>query len=623
MDIHSPTQPRHLRITQTMVEDFLIDPVLGVSVIFKVKLDAYQASRLRYYWWVPNVIDSSGFGTGKSLTFWLFMQLRCIILGNQWVCAYYQTFEAGKKIFWPYFTQFNARKAPLFHAQLGKMTMEGEVDGKDKNNTRGPACFYQHYRNESLCMMPAPNWFQSATGQAGLTINVAGIDEWTKVETMTKKSDQRTVNDRGEVVGGINQQILGRVRRESFNREHPIWGNHRLFLATAESMNHPAYARVRVYKKEIEKGNPNYALISYSFKDVSNLPSHTGKPFRDQIIDWTTIKDMQANFTRAHFLRECLGVWARETTGWYSEESLNRCVSLGISCGTEPETQRAAESHALQRPGVGPRYRYFMGIDPAPAQGKKSDDGALAVLRVQPKPGLNAEPGSNPGDWQAEFVWAYRMRGKSIDQWSGFIHQKHQQFNLDGILMDPNGGGQWLYPKMASARQTLNGIETECVPIRRLDDPTSGNAFILLNLFERKDSGISRLWQFLKGDDNLYEAMHVVFQEVVEQAAAAFPLPFNERPRSTTEDWTEEKKWALKDLDAAREQLLNIQVAKRDDGEWILTRNHAKTFTAVGKKDLAYACIFAYVRFLLWLKLCEWEFGGQSSGDSGVYIMRT
>ena len=609
-----------------MVDDFLIDPVLGVSVIFKVKLDAYQASRLRYYWWVPNVIDSSGFGTGKSLTFWLFMQLRCIILGNQWVCAYYQTFEAGKKIFWPYYTQFNKRVAPLFHAQLGKMDMVGEV-GDEKNNTRGPACYYQHYRNESRVMMPAPNWFQSATGQAGLTINVAGIDEWTKVETMTKKNDQRTVNEKGEVVGGINQQILGRVRRECFNREHPLWGNHRLFLATAESMNHPAHARVRVFQKEIAKGNPNYALISYSFKDVSNLKSHTGKPFRDQIIDWTTIKDMQANFTKAHFLRECLGIWARETTGWYSEESLNRCVGAGISAGTEPEIQRSgAENekvgYVLTRLMGQPYYRYFMGIDPAPAQGKKSDDGALAVLRARPKPGLNAEPGSNPGDWLVEFVWAYRMRGATVDQWSGFIHQKHRHFNLDGILMDPNGGGQWLYPKMASARQSINGIETECVPIRRLDDPGGGNAFLLLNLFSREDRAITTLWQFLKGDDNLYEAMHVAFQEVVEQASAAFPLPFNERPKETTQDWPEEKKWALKDLDAAREQMLNIQVAKRDDGEWILTRNHAKTFSAAGKKDLAYACGFAYVRFLLWLKMCEWEYSGSGDGDSGIYVMK-
>lgn len=610
-----------------MVEDFLIDPVLGVSVIFgrsikdRFRLDAFQASRLRYYWWVPNVIDSSGFGTGKSLTFWLFMQMRCIILGDQWVCAYYQTFSAGQKIFWPYYTQFNGKTAPIFHAQLGKMDTEGDISGKD--NTRGPACYYQHYRNESLVMMPAPNWFQAAAGQAGLTLNVAGIDEWTKVEVMTKGSDKRTVNDQGNVVGGINQQILGRVRRASFNQHHPLWGNHRVFLATAESLNHPGYQRVRVFQKEIAKGNPNYALISYSFKDASNLPSHTGKPFQQQIIDWSTIKDLKANLTKPHFLREGLGIWARETTGWYSEESLNRCVELGKKLETEPETERNIVNQVVNRLTTDePAFRYFMGVDPAPSPGKKSDDGAMAVLRVRPKPGLSAPAGSNVGDWLPEFVWAYRLRSANADQWSGFIHQKHKHFNLDGILMDPNGGGYWLCPKLASNRQSINGIETEVTPIRRLDDPGSGNEFLILNLFSREDTAITTQWQFLKGDDNMYEAMHNEFQDAVERAAVAFPKPFNERKRETTEGWPQEKQWALKTLDAAREQLMNIQVAKQDNGEWLLTRNHAKSFSASGKKDLAYACIFAYVRFLLWLRMCEWEFQGGGGGDSGVYIMK-
>jgi len=31
-----------------------------------IKLDAFQAAALRIGWWVPNVIDESGFGTGKS-----------------------------------------------------------------------------------------------------------------------------------------------------------------------------------------------------------------------------------------------------------------------------------------------------------------------------------------------------------------------------------------------------------------------------------------------------------------------------------------------------------------------------------------------------------------------------
>ena len=62
-----------------------------------------------------------------------------------------------------------------------------------------------------------------------------------------------------------------------------------------------------------------------------------------------------------------------------------------------------------------------MGVDPAPARGSTSDDGALAVLRISPRPGV-AEPAGNVGDWRAEFVWAYRLRGATARQWSGFMH---------------------------------------------------------------------------------------------------------------------------------------------------------------------------------------------------------
>ncbi|MGN6641773.1 MAG: hypothetical protein ACTHKU_02105, partial [Verrucomicrobiota bacterium] len=145
----------------------------------------------------------------------------------------------------------------------------------------------------------------------------------------------------------------------------------------------------------------------------------------------------------------------------------------------------------------------------------------------------------------------------------------------------------------------------------------------LLTLYKRGENGVDDLWPLLQGDDNLYEAMHVAFQQLVNQCDVAFPVPFNDRPAAETEDWPTEKKWALKNLDAAREQLTNIQVATHDDGSWVLTRHNAKVFSApTGKKDLAYACIFAYIRFLLWLQQNELEFSNPSTPSSCIYVMR-
>ena len=50
LNIHAPSVPPSLRITPTMWGDFLCDPVMAAEIIFGVRLDAFQALRLRYYW---------------------------------------------------------------------------------------------------------------------------------------------------------------------------------------------------------------------------------------------------------------------------------------------------------------------------------------------------------------------------------------------------------------------------------------------------------------------------------------------------------------------------------------------------------------------------------------------
>jgi hypothetical protein len=336
LSIHAPSTPRHLRITQTMVEDFLIDPVLGVKVIWGLEMDDFQKSRLRTYWWIPNVIDSSGVGTGKTLTFWLFMNLRALIIPDQKALVMYQRFQSGKDQFWPYYRAMKTRSR-LFEAQLGKVDLLGEKEGKD--NSQGASCYIQYFKNDSEVRMPAPDWMQGAEGQKGTDINVLGVDEWTLAEAAGAKQDGRT----GTAEGGINKQLLSRVRRSSYNQHHPLWGNHRVFMASAESPSHPAYKRYKAFQKRIAAGDPHYALISYSYRDYSHRICHTGKSFRDEFRNETMLQNLRSELTPAEYKRQALGLWERETAGWYSEAAMQRCVAYGTSLGLQPETHAVTE----------------------------------------------------------------------------------------------------------------------------------------------------------------------------------------------------------------------------------------------------------------------------------------
>ncbi len=602
-----------------MIDDFLIDPVLGARVIFGVHLDAFQAAGLKIAWWYPWFLDCSGLGTGKTFSRgFLPVALRCVLMEGEFWCVLYQTYESGKGNFWNYFRDYaDAREYPIWNAQLGKVDYQGDYDGKD--NTRGPASSKQWFKNDAQIMMVAPDWVREARAIAGLNFSGILLDEWTKSQAMTKK---------GESVSGIDKQVLGRVRKESFNQYHRLWTNHRIFLATAEAPSHPGYERYKTFKREVDAGNPDFGMFTSSFKDFSQRPSRNGKPFRDVVPKWTMLKGNKASWTRAHWLREALGVWARETTGVYTEAALNRCVEAGAAAGLEPE--------CVRHPAY-PDARYFMGVDSAPAQSNRADDGALAILRLRPKPGLGGPPTSNHGDWLWEFVWAYRVRGnlkriakdaesgalyaRTLGHWSGLIHTKNQHFHLDGVELDPGagGGGSLLLPELENTRQLINGIETEVTPLADPFETTAGNAQFIVRLFMRRE--MTELWPILKGDDNLIDAAHTAYEEKIEHALIQWPLPYNERPKAVTAEWELERQWALKNLDAMRAQLMQVAVERNDDGSWRLTQNHARRFSVPnGKKDLAYAGLMAFVRALLWLKLGGLD-DDDRSGDAGFYVM--
>jgi hypothetical protein len=167
-------------------------------------------------------------------------------------------------------------------------------------------------------MLPAPNWLQEMESNAGTDFNVGALDEWTKSVS--------------NGTAGL-RQFRGRVRRGCFNQFHPLWGNHQLYMATAESMNHPAWRIYESALRRVAAGDPRVATISFSYKDYSRRPCHTGKSFRESFMDENAVAALRAGCSREEFKREALGLWTRNGKGWYSDEAIARCVELGRQSG--------------------------------------------------------------------------------------------------------------------------------------------------------------------------------------------------------------------------------------------------------------------------------------------------
>jgi len=315
--------PSGLSVSEATWEEMLSDPVMAAWVIFGVELDAFQAARLRYYWWVMKVIDSSGFSSGKTIVDFLFTNLRCMLLPDQDVGVYYPVFETGKNTFWGYYRKFLST-APIFRAQMGRTDESGEDDGDGK--TEGAACWKAFFRNGNTLFMPAPSFMKAAATQASMRFNTLLVEEWPHIDASST---------------GIDDQLIGRTTKPCWNQFHPIWGNHILLTAPAKTRMHPGYARFRAHEREVKQGDPNYAVLSYSYKDYSNLTCRTGKTYEQEYRVQGVIDTLKIKQTKAAWLGEGLGIWGMNGAGWFSEEAILQCIANGQRRGVKPVMSRA------------------------------------------------------------------------------------------------------------------------------------------------------------------------------------------------------------------------------------------------------------------------------------------
>lgn len=612
-DVYVPTTPARLRVTQAMVEDFLCDPVLAAKVLLGFDLDVFQRARLRYYWWVPDVIDESSFSTGKTLVDWIYIQLRCILITHfsgktHWASIYYPGFGTGKRSFWEYYSSCTS---PIFRAQLGKLDDGLSSNKREKKTSEGADCFTAYYMCGAKALLPAPDFKGDAKGQASLRINTLLVEEWPHIDAMSD---------------GIDRQLIGRASRECFNKEHPLWCNHRTFTAPAKPSSHVSTQRVRVHEKKIEKGNPDYAVLRYSYKDWSRLPCHTGKSFQDEYCDMKTINHLKANLPVVEFLGEGLGIRDVDGRGWYADEVIDPCIQLGKSLGLVPVVSRASD------PWDSAHTFYFMGADTAPAQGQKSDDGALLILRARPKQ-LRIAPPTRLGEeviypreisgWDLAPVWARKVRKARADEWSGIIHKEHKAWRFTKIMMDHGGGGQWVLPHLKLINQVIDGMTMECRPIATVYDHEvqSSIADLVLLMCYRGDIELRRKWPELPGDDNLVDVLHGNLRDaLLLQHLPLIPGKEEWEPAELAK-LTMQQRELLEPLGLLLDEFGQVVVATDQEGNYITTSRSAKQYSTKDKKDFVSALYMAMGAFAIWLAGMQFNNpggGGRGGGFGGV-----
>ena len=551
-----------IRFDSQVLWEFMRDPVMAAYVLMGAELDTFQKYRLRMYWATPFTIDSSGVSSGKTFVVFLYLNLRCLLLPDHVAAVYYPNWATGKEEFWTYFDK-TIERSDLFTEQLDLR--------QGKYGAHGASSWQMFYKDGSRLTMPAASFMQDANTAGSRRFNTLVVDEWLRAEDM------------GD---GISKQLVGRTTRESFNQNHPVWGNHVKFLGHAETPMHKGYVRVKAYQRAILDSSQAHALISFNYQDWS--PEYAKRLDIKRVVD-----DDRRTLSDDQFRRQWLGIWSRDGATYYPEIVLLRVCRSDVI----PVFRRLYDNEVN-----------ILGFDSAPGQSFKADYCAAVNYRIVELGKLSrlAPTYIHPqtrGAYHCSFTFAHMMKNVSAAQAAGFIHLLHRVFGFSYIIMDPGGGGLWIYKDMKNPEQLINNARTPVVPLCTIEEPLQTDKQAIVCFFKRGVQ-LNTLFQqqFLTDDAGFLDAAHRRYREGWEAGEFVYPMPIENRAPAEVRLWTPSQLWAQRYLDLGLKQLMRVRQLTRADGSADTTSRGFARFQAPGKKDIAYAGLYAFTGGQLWMR---------------------
>lgn len=560
-----------ITLKQSHVEAYIKDPVLAAWAIFGANLDVFQQVRLRYMWWVPELIDDSGISTGKTEILWLWAQLRAILLPQpspypqRIIGIYYPTLESAKSNFMPKYEKY-IETSPVFRNEL--RSMHGGKLGYQSLD----GAIQWVYRNGSIVQCPAANYAQDAKNQASKRFHDVGVDE-------AKEADKGS--------NGLDSQILGRVTAPGWNNKHPVWANHVVLMGHAEDPDtHPFYRRVKAFRALIRDGSQNHAIITSSYRDWSAR-------FQKDLRPDGMIRTAKLSMPKARFRQVWEGLWEHGSEDWYDGTDLRKCCTRRVPVLSRREN---------------PKTIFGLGWDTAPGATRKADLNAGAVCGAEPLVADTRETRGvfrvNGRAWRIWFPWAAQVRGRDAGELSGIIHRADQRFLFSRIVFDPGGGGAWVQKELWKEQQFFDG---KMQRVTGLCTPESSHIYPqarpILSPFARGSMELAPVWgedRFRNSDEGIIEAIHRVAQAMFASGSICWPSPQDDRPASDMAGMDAEQRMALLALSVAMQQLLSIKVVVGPDLAPRVTKRGFLMFRAEGKKkkDLGYAALYALAAVL-------------------------
>lgn len=214
----------------------------------------------------------------------------------------------------------------------------------------------------------------------------------------------------------------------------------------------------------------------------------------------------------------------------------------------------------------------------------------------------------------AQLVHVFRQSGMELGQMSYVVHQQNRCFPYVFIMLDPGGGGVFLYDELRKPTQTDGQDVIRVTPmVTAGDQRLAGIGTACVVFFKRGEPRLDAIGQKFPAESHLINKAHDVFRTGLRtkeiqfpeswpgwgQAGASFANADQMRKWLNKRDGLEAYDRAWAEIDLAALQLIQIEREIDNEGKPAQDKYGNFTFMSKRKKDSAYAVIYGY--FAVWV----------------------
>jgi len=570
------------KLTATMIDDFIHDPVLAAKVIIGWDLPPHQQIRLMDMWTTHLTIDDSGFSSGKTATFAIAIALRSILFSERKTGIVSGTFRQSKIIFGYFDSWYNS--SPIFRYCLK------HARGKPKI-THGTDAWEAQYRGDSIVRALPPGFIGDSTKDKSRLRSERWhdgyFDEWTTFDITI-----------------MTRTLFGRVTALNRNPDDPIRQNHIHLASTPGFTSYPSYEVIRSIDKKISMGSKNYSRFTSNYRHVPKRKKWVG------FVDYKTIHTMQTTNPEGVVKSEIDGVWQSDSLSYYSYNGISSCRMSG--CPIMFKRRDASDI-------------YIAGFDSARGgvsrekqESGEGDDFSISVIRI---------PG---GYGKKQHVLTIRKNNVTSQQMAGVVYRLNDVFNFKYIVYDPGGGGAFVADDLKSDYLVVNDKRIQIIPIVDRFDFSIPASYHVLIPFKRGFQSIDKTFDKVASDSIIINKLHKYVSGQIANKKIALQEKWNGWPvhygvsnlgqmrkfLNASSTILEKTELACAEMDLAALQLVSVDVARKN-GAAVIDSYGMYKFTSRYKKDSAYGLIYAMCGCCIYEKELE-EDKRESTGKLAI-----